>query len=235
MAKKKTRTKKPVRKKKVTKKKVAKKKTSKKKATKKRVTKKKAAKKSEIKYKKLPEITPENRSLATQFKSGNRFWEARSSFGRSPLFSKPSELWDGAMQYFEWVDNNPLQESKVFASMGDLMHTELNKMRAMTISGLCLYLDISRQTFEDYRVKPAFIDICGHIVEVIRMQKFTGAAAGMLNAAIIARELGLSDNVNKKISGPGGAPIGVANFEITDDMDAKQASQIYKEFISDNS
>ncbi len=45
---------------------------------------------------------------------GNRFWEARSSHGRKPIFGDPSQLWDAACQYFTWVDDNPLIEEKVF-------------------------------------------------------------------------------------------------------------------------
>ena len=40
---------------------------------------------------------------------------------------------------------------------------------------------------------------------IIRTQKFTGAAAYMLNANIIARDLGLANK--EELSGPNGKPI----------------------------
>ena len=67
------------------------------------------------------------------------------------------------------------------------------KMRAMTISGLCLFLDISTQTWHDYCKREDFIDVTSKIDRVIRDQKFSGAASDMLNANIIARDLGLTD------------------------------------------
>ena len=39
---------------------------------------------------------------------GNRFWEARSSHGANPKFKDPSDLWGACVEYFEWVDDNPL-------------------------------------------------------------------------------------------------------------------------------
>ena len=37
------------------------------------------------------------------------------------------------------------------------------------------------------------MEICTSIAKVIRQQKFEGAAAGLLNHAIIARDLGMAD------------------------------------------
>ena len=129
---------------------------------------------------------------------GNRFWEKRSSHGRKPIFASPDDLWDAATQYFEYVDSHPLYEYKAFQHLGKIKTKKLPIIRAMTLAGLCLYLDISRQGFEDYRGRDGFIDITDQILEVIRSQKFEGAAAGLLNANIIARDLGLVDKSETK-------------------------------------
>lgn len=63
----------------------------------------------------------------------------------------------------------------------------------MTISGLCIFLDISMQTWLDYKGRKDFIDITTRVENIIYNQKFTGAAADLLNANIIARDLGLKD------------------------------------------
>ena len=49
-----------------------------------------------------------------------------------------------------------------------------------------------------------FIGITTQIKKVIYSQKFEGAAADMLNANIIARELGLSDKVQNEHTGANG-------------------------------
>lgn len=141
---------------------------------------------------------------------GNRFWEARSSHGRKPIFASPDDLWAAAVEYFAWAEDNPLQEAKAFAHQGAVTIASLPKMRAMTIDGLCIFLDIGVQTWHDYKAKDGFSEVTTRIEQVIRSQKFAGAAADLLNANIIARDLGLSDK--KELTGEGGGPVQVADM-----------------------
>lgn len=91
------------------------------------------------------------------------------------------------------MDANPLQEAKAFAYQGTVTVKEMPKMRAMTIVGLCIFLDISLQTWHDYKAREGFVEVTGRVDEIIRTQKFQGAAADLLNANIIARDLGLAE------------------------------------------
>lgn len=136
---------------------------------------------------------------------GNQFWKARSTHGRNPIFASPDDLWDAACEYFEWVDANPLYEDKVTSFQGVNTHEPIAKMRAMTVAGLCLFLDISRQGWDEYRKRQDFLAVTSRIDDVIRSQKFAGAAADLLNANIIARDLGLADK--SEMSGPDGGPV----------------------------
>ena len=76
---------------------------------------------------------------------------------------------------------------------GDAKQVQVPKMRATTITGLCNFLDIDSSTLKGYCAKPDFSDICEWVEAIIYQLKFEGAAADMLNASIIAREIGLSD------------------------------------------
>lgn len=124
---------------------------------------------------------------------GNRFWEARSSHGRKPIFSDPDEIWAASIEYFEWVEANPLYERKAFHASGVITHDDSPRMRAMTIDGLCNFLDIGNSTWADYRARDNFSEVCTRVEQIIRQQKFEGASADLLNHAIIARDLGLAD------------------------------------------
>lgn len=128
-----------------------------------------------------------------RFTLGNRWWEARSSFGRKPKFESPEQLLAACMEYVAWAEANPLWEAKAWQHQGEVVTATLPKMRAMSIGGLCIFLDIDRTTWIDYREKPAFSKICARVEEMIRDQKFSGAAADLLNASIIARDLGLAE------------------------------------------
>lgn len=139
---------------------------------------------------------------------GNQFWKARSTHGRKPLFSDPEQLWDACEQYFEWVETNPLMEDTVIAYQGTATHVPVARMRAMTIAGLCIYLDVSQSTWRDYASQEDFSAVTTRAEEIIRTQKFTGAAADLLNPNIIARDLGLSDK--QELTGKDGQPLNTA-------------------------
>ena len=142
-----------------------------------------------------------------QFQKGNKFWLARSSHGRNPIFSNPEQLRNACYEYFEWVEENPLLEEKIFHSQGMITKDTVTKMRAMTVSGLCLFLDICENTWANYKKQPDFLSITLEVEKVIYNQKFTGASADLLNANIIARELGLADKQQNEHTGVDGKPI----------------------------
>lgn len=136
---------------------------------------------------------------------GNRFWEARSSHGRKPIFASPEQLETACLEYFAWVEENPLWEAKAFCHQGNVTMANLPKMRAMTLDGLCLFLDIDDQTWRNYAAKQDFVGVTARVEKAIRHQKFAGAAADLLNANIIARDLGLADK--SEVTGKDGAPL----------------------------
>lgn len=125
--------------------------------------------------------------------TGNQFWKARSSHGRKPIFESPEQLWDAACEYFEWNEANPLWEIKSYQYQGVPVQDQIPKMRAMTEGALCIFLDITTTCWADYKSKKDFSQVTTRICEIIRAQKFQGAASEFFNANIIARDLGLAD------------------------------------------
>lgn len=112
--------------------------------------------------------------------------------GRPVAFNSPEELLFECEQYFQWVNDNPLIEQRIAGiAYGEVVKSHLPKMRAMSVWGLCAFLGIATVTWYDYKKKPSFSNICTEIEDMMREQKFAGAAAGFLNHAIIARDLGL--------------------------------------------
>ena len=142
-----------------------------------------------------------------QFQAGNKFWLARSSHGRNPIFSNPEQLRNACYEYFQWVEDNPLYEEKIFHSQGMITKDTITKMRAMTIGGLRIFLGICEQTWVNYRNNQDFLGVVKEVEEIIYNQKFTGAAADLLNPNIIARELGLADKQQNEHTGVDGKPI----------------------------
>jgi len=134
---------------------------------------------------------------------GNQFWKLRAKHGRDTLFSTPELLWESACEYFQWVEDNPLYETKAFAYQGEITTEEIPLMRAMTLSQLCMYLDCSESYFRHFKStlsesKKDFITVIEKIEQTIYIQKFQGASCNLLNANIIARDLGLAEKTDNK-------------------------------------
>lgn len=170
----------------------------KKKATKKKVVSKE--KQSKKKTKKKQSIKKKGGAP-----KGNQYWKNAKYPGRKLIFKTPEELWKSSIKYFKWVENNPLEEQKIFSYQGKTITGGVSKMRPMTIRGLCLHINIHHSTWIDYRDKKEFSDIVKYIEDIIYDHKFTGAATDLLNSNIIARDLGLKDK--NELSTPDGTPL----------------------------
>lgn len=130
------------------------------------------------------------------FLPGNKFWEARASCGPNFKFENPDDLWKACCEYFAWNEANPLWEDKICSYEGVHEHKPLARMRAMTIIGLCMFIGITQKTWCEWRLeRPDLSDVITAADNIIKQQKFEGAAAGMLQHNIIARDLGLVDKM----------------------------------------
>ena len=158
----------------------------------------------------------------------NQFWKARSKHGRDPTFATAEILWDACCEYFQWVDDNPLMASEPVKFQGESKLTEVPRMRAMTISGMCLFLDVSEDTWANYRKKDDFVGVTTQAERIIYTQKFTGAAADMLNPNIIARDLGLKDVSEREIKGA------IGLIPIEPGADPAAASEAYRQMIQNS-
>ena len=128
---------------------------------------------------------------------GNQFWKERRDHGRKKTYGNPQDLWVAAIDYFQWVGDNPLMAAELVKFQGKYKTAKLPKMRAMTeaefvehsLIGIATWTKCCRGegTYKD------FISVTTRIKQAIRNQKFQGASADMLNANIIARDLGLAD------------------------------------------
>ena len=133
--------------------------------------------------------------------ANNQFWKLRSKHGRDKIFETPEMLWEAACEYFEACENNNLEETDFRGK--DATEVTIPKMRAFTWAGLETFLDMSDEGLRNYKVKPEYKDFVGVITRIERImydQKFTGAAAGLLNPAIIARDLGLKEQTDMNLN-----------------------------------
>lgn len=152
---------------------------------------------------------------------GNTYWKQAKGFAvGNPKKYTPEELWNKALEYFEWIEKNPLKEEKVF---GTGVRMKVNKMRAMTLTGFYLFAEIDKKTFEKYCNDEAYIPVTTRIRDIIYTQKFEGAAADLLNPNIIAREIGLADKTDITSGGrPVFSAVNVKVVRSKEDLPEKQ-------------
>jgi hypothetical protein len=180
------------------------------------VRKAKAARRSKAKAKAPEQAKPSpdpkddgKRNAETgRFLPGHQFWRARAS---SALFADGDALWAACDAYFCWVEDNPVvvAEQLVVADEVTKKVPVAIKTRPMTKRGLCRFLGIAHTTWAEWkRDRPELAAAIERAESVIWDQKFAGAAVGIFNGNLVARELGIAD----RVAGHDGGPVQVQDL-----------------------
>ncbi len=122
------------------------------------------------------------------------------------LYVQPEAFLKDACEYFVWCESHPLQEEQVaFHKIKDGVgedareHIQVSRagkarMRPFTRMGLATHLGIPVSRLSGYTARGGgWAEAMEMIEQIIYTQKFEGAAAGLLNATIISRDLGLAE------------------------------------------
>ena len=130
------------------------------------------------------------------FPIGNQLYKLSQRTGRPKKFTTPDDLWNAAVNYFDWVVENPLVEYKVHGTPPRIV--SLNKMRPMTLQGLCLHLGICNLRY--YQRNADYSRIVSRIYSTIYVYNLEGAMVGLFNPCIMWRLLGTMDlGLNKNL------------------------------------
>lgn len=136
---------------------------------------------------------------------GNDWWKLRSKHGRDKLFMSPELLWEAACEYFEDVKKMPIKRQEIKVVDNEIVKVNAKLARPFTLKGLCLYLGVSDKYFIQFKReqvdKPSargFLTVISQIEDTIYNQKFDGATAGIFNARIISRDLGLIEKTQSE-------------------------------------
>lgn len=128
---------------------------------------------------------------------GNQFWKLHSKHGRDKIFTTPEILWEACIEYFEATDSRKWYKTEFNGK--DAVECHVPTETPYTLTGLFVFLDIDRTTWDLYREREAYIPLVTRVEQIIYTQKFEGAAVGAFNANIIARELGLKEATQQDI------------------------------------
>lgn len=129
--------------------------------------------------------------------TGNQFWKLRSKHGRDKIFSSPKMLEEEVNKYFESTKKRIRQIHEVHGK--DAVNCWIEREVPLTKQGLYLFLDIDRETWENYKKDKDFIGIIARTEAIIYQDKFEGASVGQFNQSIIARDLGLTEKTETTV------------------------------------
>lgn len=167
---------------------------------------------------------------------GNQLWQlsAKKILDGRRSFQWPHELLEELVNYFNWIQDNPLNEAKLTSFQGTNALENLPKMRAVTQQSMYLYCGISRSKWGDYRLGndiEGFKEVVEWAEDMMHSINFEGGASGLLNAMLVARQLGLAERT--ELTGRDGGPMENVTTDMskldTDTLKKLKAAQIAKE------
>ncbi len=132
------------------------------------------------------------------------YWKVRPpNLKKWPLFKTSEELWQAAVEYFDWCDENPIPVQKSSFYQGSPSHWYEDAPRPYTLKGLCTFLGINHSRFRHWRRNEEWAHLHPAIAiidQIIYTQKFEGAAVNIFNAMIVTRDLGLKEGLDHSSS-----------------------------------
>lgn len=139
------------------------------------------------------------------------------------------EFLSDAIAYFDWAHGTPLQEEQVFQFKGVIVRADRAKMRVFTKTAMATFLGMSVSRFDTYKNRGGeWAEAVVRVEQVIRTQKFEGAAAGLLNANLIVRDLGLTDKTDHTVT-----TTAAEAATITDTSTLRQAAEAYQNALDE--
>ena len=149
--------------------------------------------------------------------------ERLSRTRRDKVHLTPQDFLDDCAEYFDWCEEHPLLEDKLFQFQGDVVRDSVSKVRPFTKKGLLNHVGLAESRYNSYKEQGReWSDAVELVEQFIYTQKFENAAAGLLNASIISRDLGLAEK--SEVTGANGGPIQTEEVSARERVASKLAS-----------
>ena len=147
---------------------------------------------------------------------GNNFWKLRSKHGRDKIIESPEVMLDAIYEFLELKSEETIEKPEAIKS-GDNAGTQFDlKFKDYpTLSELAHFLGFKTlKTWYNYKNDKDFLQVITHAEEIFSTWKLKGAAIGVYNHSIVARDLGLADK--KELTGKDGGAIEVVELDATE-------------------
>lgn len=122
-------------------------------------------------------------------------WQVVNAGGQA-ISNTPKQLWEAAIDYFKWCDNNPIEAKRTLTSgktQGQKVTSEYT--RPYSIKGMCLHCNISERYLDDIRQTNAkdseWYNIIEKILMIIYTQNLEGAIVDLYNPIMVSKVLNM--------------------------------------------
>lgn len=156
-----------------------------------------------------------------------KIWQiAHNPCGRPRHFKKPIELWKKALEYFQWVDDNPWQIKSASNSLSSMSNEDEEgdkrnairqdvrvMQRAYTLYGFCAFAgiykwgDFKRNYSTEESKNTGFLEVIYAIEHIVKSQQVDGALLHQFDSNLVARLNGIADVSKTEVTGADGTPL----------------------------
>ena len=110
-----------------------------------------------------------------------------AEMGRPVAFETLEDFERKAMDYIQWVKDNPVMKTVTTAFQGVISYEKVPHTRGMTQFGLAAHMGIGVSTLKDYGKKDEFSAIYKKVDTIIKAWNADLALTGEINQALVAR------------------------------------------------
>lgn len=125
----------------------------------------------------------------------DQHWKVVNS-GARVLSNTPQQLWESAIEYFKWCDDNPVKAKRTLTSgktSGEKV--ELEFVRPYSIKGFCLHCNVSMRYLNDLKDSKdrnsEWYMVVEKIMMIVYTQNLEGAMVDLYNPIITSKLLNL--------------------------------------------
>lgn len=119
----------------------------------------------------------------------NEFWKLRKRHGKPPKYDDAETFRVDANRYFDYMIENPFKKEVIYSINGKTLKGYISKQRPFSITGFCVFLGIPKRSFYNMGKDERLMHIVTRVRDIIWVNQFEGACAGIFNANIIWRKL----------------------------------------------
>jgi DNA-packaging protein gp3 len=119
----------------------------------------------------------------------NEYWKLRKRHGKPPKYDDVETFWIDACKYFDYITDNPFKREVIYSFNGKIVKGYITKQRPFSVTGFCVFLDIPKRSFYNMAEDARLMHIVTRVRDIIWLNQFEGACAGIFNANIVWRKL----------------------------------------------